>query len=83
MEQRGATATVPRGDNVCYAFQKGHCERGDDCGFRHELPDDKSAQFIEEMIAIEAIEDPSDDEFFVLRCELCRWRINFMTDIVC
>ena len=23
--------------NVCYAFQKGECTRGDECRFKHEL----------------------------------------------
>ena len=25
------------GSNVCYAFQKGECTRGDECRFKHEL----------------------------------------------
>ena len=25
------------GGNVCFAFQKGHCDRGDECKFSHEI----------------------------------------------
>ncbi len=35
---RGARAKKGQpGGNICYAFQKGECTRGDECRFTHEL----------------------------------------------
>mmetsp|Transcript_9018 Transcript_9018/g.9540 ORF Transcript_9018/g.9540 Transcript_9018/m.9540 type:complete len:112 (+) Transcript_9018:69-404(+) len=30
--------------NICYAFQKGECTRGDGCRFAHELASDKKEE---------------------------------------
>lgn len=81
IEQRGATATVPKGDKVCYAFLKGSCTRGSECGFKHEKEEapvsvtEMDLQELEEALALAAAEEEmgeEEEEFVVLRCEICR-----------
>ena len=80
IEQRGATATVPKGDKVCYAFLKGTCTRGSECGFKHEKEEapvsvtEMDLQELEEALAAAEQEEEGEEEeeFIVLRCEICR-----------
>jgi hypothetical protein len=39
MRNRRQKKTGP-GGNVCYAFQKGECTRGDECRFAHEIAEE-------------------------------------------
>lgn len=78
VDHRGATATVPKGDQICYAFQKGLCSRGNECGFRHEMPPetDLSIRLVEEIAKDDNTVQQSDEEgedFVILRCQICRF----------
>jgi hypothetical protein len=42
MRARRKNKTGPA-SNVCFAFQKGECTRGDECRFKHEIVDDAEA----------------------------------------